>query len=913
MTNERPHDDSLDARAQALLEFWFEAIDRGEHPDLAALAGGDAELASHVERMLGRHSILADTLTSNVAPDSPPPPPVDRIGDFRLLAPLGAGGMGRVFIASQEPLKRLVAVKLLNPQSLEDASARARFRREAEIAARLDHPNIVPVYGLGEEGGHAYIAMKWLSGPALDGVELPLAPREAARIAAAVARGLEEAHASGVVHRDVKPANIILDDGEPVLVDFGLARGATDVSLTQANAVPGTLPYLAPEQLSRGAPRFDPRADVYALGATLYELLTGRLPFQDGSTERLVRRIVEEAPPPLGIPGSRELQTIVLRALDKEPARRFQSAGAFSDDLERFLDDRPIVSRPSGILTRIWKLVKRRPRASMAVALSVVVAGTALGLVLWEWREKTARFESDAREATAALHSTDLPAAAAALARMQHDRPTDSETQNLAIQLEAIRVREDLIDRLMSRGDAQDEAWFADLLRRTDAIARNDPEPRIAQLALVLADLRRGEVDAATRRLDALDEDARQHAMPGRALAALRAALMSDVTVDLTPLPHGDATDALFTALALHELSRSGASQRAELEAGLAAASGRSETRLRLAMALSFIDDGDLAEAEGGLRCLDVDDASRRLVLTSLASIRLARGDPAGASAILASLPRHEEDVIAQLLEFEVRLRSEQRDAARELLQRTIEKWPRDPDVRLIAAARAFEAGDTAGAVEHARIAERSALFVRHRERAAAAAVAFRVYAVLGTGEAGPPHAPDAATDQTLRDVAGEAASLAQSFRFGAARQTARAAAALAERRLGHTIEARRLMESAAGERATNPGVQLRFADWACADASDGLITDAGERARTLRAATVAVRSVIDGGRGGSSAATFRETRDAYRLAAQAFRLLDDRPRCAATCREALDRMRSRLTDAEVSEFNEQLRWAEEP
>ena len=260
-----------------ILEQCFLLLDEGKTPDLAELCKGDPALIRKVAGMLGREETTLAYLQFDQDQEELAN---EEIGDFRIVSMLGRGGMGKVFLAEQKSLGRMVALKIISRAVLGDSRSRLRFRREAEITGALDHPNIVPIYAVGEEGETGYIAMKWLTGPDLETQDKPLAPSKVIDIGIAVARGLHEAHLSGVIHRDVKPANILLDNDTPILVDFGLAkRQSGDTPVTRQGTGPGTGPYLPPEFLRSRVGILDPRSDVYSLGATLYELVSGKPPF----------------------------------------------------------------------------------------------------------------------------------------------------------------------------------------------------------------------------------------------------------------------------------------------------------------------------------------------------------------------------------------------------------------------------------------------------------------------------------------------------------------------------------------------------------------------------------------------------------------------------------------------------------
>ena len=273
-------------------------------------------------------------------------------GDYELLEELGRGGMGVVYRALQTSLNRTVAVKMILRGNLASLSDLERFRAEAEAAAKLDHPGIVPVYEVGAGDGRPYFTMKYIQGRTLSQIlaDGPLPSREAARILAAVARAIHFAHSKGVLHRDLKPSNIVLDDaGQPHVMDFGLAKQLTDAaSLTRTGAVLGTPAYMAPEQAAGARGAVGPASDVYSLGVILYHMLTGRPPFQAASPVDTVLMVLEQDPVPpraLNPKADRDLEMICLRCLQKPPDLRYASAELLADDLVAYLHDETISAR----------------------------------------------------------------------------------------------------------------------------------------------------------------------------------------------------------------------------------------------------------------------------------------------------------------------------------------------------------------------------------------------------------------------------------------------------------------------------------------------------------------------------------------------------------------------------------------
>jgi tetratricopeptide (TPR) repeat protein len=350
--------------------------------------------------------------------DRAPAAPLPTLGDYELLAVIGRGGMGAVFEARQKSLNRTVALKMIRVDHAAFPAEGRRFRNEAEMAAGLDHPNIVPVYEVAEHAGQLYFSMKRIEGGSLAQHldRFAADPKAAARLVAQVARAVHHAHQRGVLHRDLKPSNILLDtEGQAHITDFGLAkRLERDSSLTQSGALVGTPSYMAPEQASGEKGAVTTAADVYGLGAVLYALLTGRAPFRGETVlETLEQLKACEPEPPRGNPKvDRDLETICLKCLDKEPQRRYESAQALAEDLERWLNGEPIRARRIGMWRRIGKWIRRRPGLAALGAVSVVaLAGLLVGSFWYNGRLRAALAEA-ARERDAAREQRRLARAA---------------------------------------------------------------------------------------------------------------------------------------------------------------------------------------------------------------------------------------------------------------------------------------------------------------------------------------------------------------------------------------------------------------------------------------------------------------------------------------------------------------------
>jgi eukaryotic-like serine/threonine-protein kinase len=319
------------------------------------------------------------------------------VGDYEILGEIARGGMGVVYRARQKTVRRLVALKMILPDAIPNDEAIRRFRIEAEAAARLDHPNIVPIYEVGVHEGRAFFTMKLVEGGSLHqhAAALTANQHRAVEIMAQVARAVDYAHQRGILHRDLKPGNILLDEaGQPYLTDFGLAKHANrDSSLTESGAVIGTPSYMAPEQASGRAKRVTAAADIYGLGAILYLLLAGRPPFHSEVVLEILRQVVDEEPErPSSINRlvDRDLEAIALKCLEKEPARRYASASDLADDLESWLHQRPISARLATGFEQLVKWAKRKPViATLTGALAVALIG-GFAATFQQWREAEA-------------------------------------------------------------------------------------------------------------------------------------------------------------------------------------------------------------------------------------------------------------------------------------------------------------------------------------------------------------------------------------------------------------------------------------------------------------------------------------------------------------------------------------------
>ncbi len=349
--------------------------------------------------------------------------PVRRFGRYDLLEEISRGGMGIVYRARQRDAQRIVALKTILPHLLGSSGMTERFRAEAEAAASLDHPAVLPIYEVGERDGAPYFSMKFAEGGSLAAVAKPLAPNAAARLMAVVARAVHHAHVRGILHRDLKPGNILLDaQGAPFVSDFGLAKWLERSSdLTLTHAVLGTPNYLAPEQARGGSAALTTATDIYALGAVLYDLLVGRPPFAGDSVVETLRLVAEKSPTRpstlnRAIPA--DLETICLKCLEKDPTARYATAEALAIDLESFVAGRSILARPASAPVQLGRWARRNPMAAgLAGALVLALVAASVISVVAALRIARSRDQAVAAEKEGAIKLRDSYIAQARAAR----------------------------------------------------------------------------------------------------------------------------------------------------------------------------------------------------------------------------------------------------------------------------------------------------------------------------------------------------------------------------------------------------------------------------------------------------------------------------------------------------------------
>jgi tetratricopeptide (TPR) repeat protein len=421
------------------------------------------------------HESVSDlTEVSLVAPGGKPVK-APTVPGFEILRELGRGGMGVVYLARQVRLNRVVAMKMVLSGEHASAADLIRFLAEAEAAAAISHPNVAQVYESGQHDGRPYFALEFCPGGSLAQLlnGTPLPARDAAELIEQVARGVQAAHDRGIIHRDLKPANILLVSGEsssgathhspltthhPKVTDFGLARRTEGASgLTATGTVVGSPSYMAPEQARGQVAAIGPRTDVYGLGAVLYECLTGRPPLKAATPMETLMQVLKDDPPAprlLQPKLPRDLETICLKCLRKDPAKRYASAAEVADDLRRFLDGRPIVARRVPGWERAWKAARRHPVAAGGLVALVLAAAAVFGVVTWKNAELQVERDAARRAKDEAMTQRDV----AIVAKMEEvEARTQAEAARSAAEEAGAKARARLdtalaaVDRMMVR------------------------------------------------------------------------------------------------------------------------------------------------------------------------------------------------------------------------------------------------------------------------------------------------------------------------------------------------------------------------------------------------------------------------------------------------------------------------------
>jgi WD40 repeat protein len=455
-----------------LLLLWEDARQRGEALRAEDLCREHPELLPEVQRRITALEAVYRVLNADetgshrsgdqdTEPDTPLSSPFPSLPGYAILAELGHGGMGIVYRARQVSAGREVALKMIRAGQLASPAEVERFRTEAETVALLDHPHIVPVYEVGEHQHQHFFSMKLVEGgnlaEHLDRFRAD--PRLAAALVVTVARAVQYAHERGVLHRDLKPSNILLGaPGEPLVTDFGLAKRLEGPAGTQTGAVLGTPSYMAPEQAAGQSKRVTTAVDVYALGAILYELLTGRPPFRGETPLHTLQQVLHDEPAPpshLQPAVPTDLETICLKCLRKDPVARYAGAGALAEDLERFRAGEPIQARAVGAGERLVKWVRRNPAPAALIALAVA-AGVALAAGGWWYFYREHQYALS--EHQHALRETDLRGEADA----KRDEARTAETKARSAEAKAADERDAaLLNLYVLRTNRAQREWEA--------------------------------------------------------------------------------------------------------------------------------------------------------------------------------------------------------------------------------------------------------------------------------------------------------------------------------------------------------------------------------------------------------------------------------------------------------------------
>jgi WD40 repeat protein/HEAT repeat protein len=500
--------DDHDRRVDEAIADYLAGCEAGGPPDRAAFLAKYPDLTDSLQAFLADHDRIRQVAppprpadeTATVPPGNgarPAVPPLGSIryfGDYELLEEIARGGMGVVYKARQVSLNRVVAVKLILAGEFAGGRDVRRFRAEAEAAANLDHPNILPIYEVGEHAGQQYFSMKLVSGGNLSdrlGQKPAAAVRELVALLSQVCQAVHFAHQRRILHRDLKPSNILLDaDGTSYVTDFGLAKKVDAPSeLTQSGALVGTPSYMPPEQ-ARGEKQVTTAADVYSLGAILYEMLTGRPPFRADSVLDTVLHVIEKEPDhPRSVNPSadRDLSVIALKCLDKDPARRYPSAAALADDLDRWASGEPILARPAAAAEKLSKWARRNPAvATLSAAVVIVVAaGLATATGLW------LRTDAALRDRTVALSRADELLGLEQKARGETDAALEQVKQEQTRTKDALeKVKEEQARTKAALAAERRAAYLSDIALAANEWAGNRPIRAAQLLDGCAADLR---------------------------------------------------------------------------------------------------------------------------------------------------------------------------------------------------------------------------------------------------------------------------------------------------------------------------------------------------------------------------------------------------------------------------------------
>jgi eukaryotic-like serine/threonine-protein kinase len=508
---------------------------RGETPHPDDYLADFPDLAERLSRLFEVHGALSIPPAQRAGPDlglqngvtnggrseiaSAP-----RIPGYEIQGILGRGGMGVVYLARHRALDRIVALKVLHEGRQSEPEHRARFDREAAAVAKCQHPNLVQIHETGEYDGQSYLVLEYVEGGtlarSLAGVPQP--PRAAAALAETLARAIDHVHSRGIVHRDLKPANVLITaDGQPKITDFGLAKIDAGTTRTEVGTIMGTLAYMAPEQAVGGTVKVGPRADIHALGAILYEALTGRPPFRAESPELIYHQLVHsDVIPPsriqTGVP--RDLEAICLKCLEKSPAQRYATALELAEDLRRFQRGDPVLARRIGRLRRSLKWARRHPWQTTAAATAVTAALAFIGMTYRHNLELKAEIRRTQDQASRTrLNYQEARSTIQAMLGRLNDRRLVASPRLLDLRHDQQEDALAFYDRILRQTDSTDPAIRADTARSLNeasrlqnALGRTDLAEQYVRRSLRLVETLRAErpddLDGARLQVDCLSE-----------------------------------------------------------------------------------------------------------------------------------------------------------------------------------------------------------------------------------------------------------------------------------------------------------------------------------------------------------------------------------------------------------------------